>query len=362
MAEYDNLHWDFREIDGYNCAWNFVISEREAGKSTALWRKNKINFENGCTFLLTRQQKVSLTDIYLHDCSLAINKFINKEEERYDFLFSQSALRSGIVDVYAKKRKEGAKPRIMFRAVCLSNSMSDMKSLILPKCKYHVADEFIKDTRHGETYLKGEVFKFKELINTFQRESPTPFKSYLFGNPYSRANPYFVEFGVPISKLKRGSVLVDRKTSTLVQCYEIKPELRAMIMERNPLYKFSDEYTKYAFDGLSVNDMHMIQVEKQPKGYKLIFAVRIDGRIVGIYQNNEAANFDFSFWVGPAEGLGARRIVYAFDFVDLRQNTILIDKYGRHLLASFANAMRVRKVAFANSQYGTWAEEIYNYL
>ena len=225
-----------------------------------------------------------------------------------------------------------------------------------------MADEFIKNTRQGESYLKGEVFRFKELINTFQRESPEPFKSYMFGNPYSRANPYFVEFGVDINKLKRGEIYLDRERSVLVQCYEIKPELRAKILESNPLYKFSDEYTKYAFDGLNINDMHMIQVAKRPRNFSLLFAIRIDGRIIGIYQNTQDFNFDYVFWVGPTDSLGAKRIVYAFDFADLRHNTILIDKYGKHLLNNFANAMRARKVAFANSQYGTWAEIIYNYL
>lgn len=360
--EYDNLHWDFREVDGYDLPFNFIVSEREAGKSTSAWRKNKINFENGCTFLLTRQQKVSLSDIYINDCSKLMNKFINKETERYDFLFSKSALEKGIVDVYAQKRKKGSKARIMFRAVALSNSMSDTKSLFLPKCKYHFADEFIKNTREGEYYLKGEVFRYKELINTFQRESGGKFKSYQFGNPYSRANPYFVEFGVDISKLKRGSIYVDRERGVLVQCYEIKPELREKIRETNPLYKFSDEYTKYAFDGMAINDMHMAIVQKQPKNFRLMLAVRIDGHIVGIYQTQNFMSFDFVYWIGPTSELGASRLVYAFDFKDLQHNAILIDKYGRHLLGDFAAAMRTRKVAFANSQYGTWAEEIYNYL
>jgi hypothetical protein len=35
----DNLHYSFTKIDGYNKPFNFIISEREAGKSTALWLK-----------------------------------------------------------------------------------------------------------------------------------------------------------------------------------------------------------------------------------------------------------------------------------------------------------------------------------
>ena len=35
----DNLHYSFREIDGYNKPINIVISPREPGKTTFMWVK-----------------------------------------------------------------------------------------------------------------------------------------------------------------------------------------------------------------------------------------------------------------------------------------------------------------------------------
>ena len=35
----DNLHYDYREIDGYNKAFNFVVSPREPGKTSMMWLK-----------------------------------------------------------------------------------------------------------------------------------------------------------------------------------------------------------------------------------------------------------------------------------------------------------------------------------
>lgn len=359
MAEYDNLHWDFREIDGYDKDFNFIVSEREAGKSTQLWRKGKSIFDRGNTFLLTRQQKVSISEIYLHDCEGVINKFINKEENRIRFQFNKSSLEKGIVDVYAHSTKNPG-PRIMFRCVALSNNMSDMKSLFLPNCECHFGDEFIKDVRSGEKYLPREAWKYEELINTFQRESPgRKFKSYMFGNPYSRANPYFVQFGIDISKLKRGSIYVHK--AALVQCYEIKDELRQEILRKNPLYQFDNAYTRYAFDGVAVNDQNMIIKEKQPRGFSLFCIVLIEGNKVGLY-SSYAQNFDFVYWVGPAPENVRNRIAYALNFADLVEGAVLIDAFGRRLLLNFAAAMQARKVAFANSQYGYWAEEIYNYI
>lgn len=356
--QYDDLHWDFREIDGYDCPFNAILSEREAGKTTALWRKARNIFERGGTFLLTRQQKVSITEVYLRDCERVINKFIDDPERRYRFSFSKNSLKSGIVDVYAAAGKDT--PRLMFRCLALSNDLSDMKSLMLPNCACHFGDEFIKDTRGGEKYLPREAWKYCELINTFQREAPDRrFKSYLFGNPYSRANPYFVQFEVDISKLKRGKIWTNGKF--LVQCYEIKPELREFILAHNPLYQFDNAYTRYAFDGVAVNDANMILRAKQPHGFQLFFVVVIDGNKIGLYYSF-LGNEEFVYWVGPVGDLRKGRAIYAFDFSDLQQGTMLMDAYGKAYLSKFAAAMAARKVAFANSQYGYWAEEIYNFL
>lgn len=358
VMEYDNLHWDFREIDGYNRPFNSVISEREAGKTTALWHKGRLLFEKGATFILTRQQKVSITDVYLHDCENVINKFIDDPEKRFRFLFNKGALDSGIVDVRAQVGK--GEPRLMFRCIALSNQLSDMKSLMLPNCACHFGDEFIKDVRSGEKYLPREAWKYNELINTFQREAPNRnFKSYLFGNPYSRANPYFVQWGVDISKLKRGTIWTNAQC--VVQCYEIKPELREFIKANNPLYQFDNAYTRYAFDGLAINDSNMILKEKQPQGFQLFCVVIIEGNKIGLY-SSYVTSVDYVFWVGPVKDLSRTRVAYAFDFSDLQQGCVLIDAYGKNLLSRFAAAMAVRKVAFANSQYGYWAEQVYNFI
>ena len=365
-CEYDNLHWDFREIDGYNADFNLVVSEREAGKTTAIWRKNKLTFDRGATFLLTRQRKVSISDIYLNDCAGVINKFIADPKKRVRFHFAKSQIEKGIVDVYASTYEKGSRPRIFFRCVALSNKMSDMKSLYLPNCVYHVGDEFIVNTAAGEEYLDREGWRYKELINTFIRESyntPYRFKSYLFGNPYSRANPYFIELGIDISKIKRGKTIVSQNGKAVLQCYEIKQELRDFILKNNPLYQFSDEYTRYAFDGLAVNDAHMIIKPKQPEGFRLLIAIRIEGKILGIYQAPFTED-NLSYWVGsiPAN-LSANRPLYAMSFRDLQTfNTVLFDSYSKKILQGFKFAMSTRRVAFQNSQFGIWAEEIYTYI
>lgn len=357
--EYDNLHWDFREIDGYDLDFNFILSEREAGKSTALWRRGKSIFDKGNTFLLTRQQKVSISETYLMDCAGIVNKFIAEPKDRLNFWFNKGSIEKGIVDVWANSANNPER-RLMFRCVALSNQLSDMKSLYLPNCECHFGDEFIKNVRAGEKYLPNEAWRYKELINTFQREAPgRRFKSYNFGNPYSKANPYFVEFEIDISKIKRGKIITNK--NCLVQAYEIKPELREYILAHNPLYQFDNAYTRYAFDGLAINDANMVIQAKQPQGFNLFCVVLIDRQRIGLYASY-ATSFDFVYWVGPVGDISKKRVAYAFNFADLTQGSILLDTYGKRLLSNFAMAMQNRKVAFANSQYGYWAEMIYNFL
>ena len=51
MKQRDNIHFSSRKIDSYNLPFNFIISEREAGKSTAVWldKSYKAFKENGET-------------------------------------------------------------------------------------------------------------------------------------------------------------------------------------------------------------------------------------------------------------------------------------------------------------------------
>ena len=358
--EYDNLHLDLSEVDGYDKDFNYIISEREAGKTTGMWKKAKAIFNRNNSFLLTRREKVSISEAYINDSSHVINKFINDPEKKVKFYFKRGELEKGIVDVACSFGKHP--PRFMFRCVALSNKMADMKSLLIPNCECIFFDEFIVDVRAGEKYLPNEAWRFNELYNTFQREATSAgkkFKAYFFGNPYSKANPYFVDKEVDISKLKRGSIYI--KGNVLVYPYEIKPELKKLILERNPLYQFDNAYTRYAFDGISVNDANMILKTKQPKNFSLMIVVRIDNNLIGIYKS-QYNEFDFNFWVGPVFNMAQNRMAYAFDFGDLQHGTMLIDSYGKKLFFSFAESMRMRKVAFANPQYGMWAEEIYNYV
>lgn len=78
----DNLHFTFREVDGYNKDFISIISEREAGKTTAAWLdKAYSNFKKGFKTIVVRRLIADITEVYINDIGEIINKFLEDEEK-----------------------------------------------------------------------------------------------------------------------------------------------------------------------------------------------------------------------------------------------------------------------------------------
>lgn len=72
----DDLHFDGREIDGHNKPFNFVVCEREAGKSVFLWKKIYNAFRKyGFPSIVYRRQIVDITEQYVEDTITLLEKF-----------------------------------------------------------------------------------------------------------------------------------------------------------------------------------------------------------------------------------------------------------------------------------------------
>ena len=76
MVQQDNIHFSLRTINGYNLPFNFIISEREAGKSTAIWLQSYDTWlKDGKTTLVVRRKVVHITKAYIDDICQIIRKF-----------------------------------------------------------------------------------------------------------------------------------------------------------------------------------------------------------------------------------------------------------------------------------------------
>ena len=350
MIERDNIHFNTRKIDGYNLPFNFIISEREAGKSTAIWLKAYKEFvENGSTILVIRRKVVHITKAYIDDIAQIINKFT---DDKVVFQYSQSTIKEGIVDIYINEKR--------FMRICaLSIDITALKSLVLRNLKYIILDEFICNNRFGERYLKDEAVKYMEIYNTFRRESEN-LKCYFMGNPYSLYNPYFMFFNVDTSKLKRGAIITDKK-SYVIQCYEITPELREKILKENPLYQFDNAYTKYAFEGQNVNDLNILIRNKLPPNFKLMYVFKSANRYIGLYRCDIFYESDILYYAEFINGekVSKRRDIICFDFEELVDRVVMLSPDERYKFQKIKDAMRKRLIAFNSIECYYLLEEIY---
>ena len=347
----DNIHYSLRTINGYNLPFNFVVSEREAGKSTTMWLDLVYNaYKQGMTTIVLRRQINDITEVYLNDSAEVINKFIDNPIK---ITYKKGAIKDGVVDVYVEEQGE---KKLLYRVIALSNPVSRIKSLILRNLKYIVFDEFICNPAFKEKYLADESTRFKELYNTFQRESSF-LKAYFFGNPYSLYNPYFLWLNVKTSLLKRGTILSGK--NWVVECYQMKDELRKLILSRNPLYQFDDSYTRYAFNGEAINDMN-IKVGTLPMNYQLRYVFKIEGRYVGIFGNNFIQSDDDNrYHCKFVDVVSARRVIYCFDFAELVNRTCLIGYDERNRFALFKSSMRKYQVTYESIEVYYLINEIY---
>ena len=350
MIERDNIHFNTRKIDGYNLPFNFIISEREAGKSTAIWLKAYKEFvDNESTILVIRRKVVHITKAYIDDIAQIINKFT---DDKIVFQYSQSTIKEGIVDIYINEKR--------FMRICaLSVDITALKSLVLRNLKYIIFDEFICNQRFGEKYLKDEATKFMEVYNTFRRESEG-LKCYFMGNPYSLYQPMFLFFNVDTSKLKRGAIITDKK-SYVIQCYEITPELREKILKENPLYQFDNAYTKYAFEGKNVNDENIIIRSKLPPNFKLLYVFKSANRYIGLYRQDIFFESDILYYAEfiPVEKISKRRDIICFDFEELVDRVVMLSPDERYKFQKIKDAMRKRLIAFNSIECYYLLEEIY---
>ena len=349
--ELDNLHYDFREIDGYNKAINIIISPREAGKTTIAWNKKVYRpwQKTKKPWLYLVRNANEITDDLIDGISTCINKF----NDEVDLIYSRGNLESPVCDFFIMV---DGKKVLFIRILALSTKLRKIKLSLIANIGGILMDEYIIDPKSGEKYLKGEEMKIKEIYTTYRRESDGVLKMYFLGNPYSLYKPLFLWLGVNTRLLKPDTIVVGEQY--LVQCYALKEELKKKILEDNPLYQFDDSYKMYAFDGLAINDMS-IRLGSFPPNYQLKFIVRINNINIGIFKNNFFVDREDRYYCKEVKAFSSDRDIFAFDFTDVIEKCVLVSLDERRKLEGFKNAFRKRHVVFSNINIYYLIEEVY---
>lgn len=370
----DNLHYSFRSIDGYNKAINVVISPRELGKTTQMWM-DKIYLpwkKNHKPWIYLVRQAVEIDDALIESIfSTNMNKYT---DDNLVPIYKSSSFSDGIVDIYLnvshKEKKiikdendndveqevEVSETYLFFRIVSLAIKMYRIKKAILRNIAGVFMEEFIINPKFNEKYLPKEYERIQEAYSTWRREADGVLKMYFCGNPYSLFNPLFVGLKVDISKLKKNAFYVGN--SFVIHWATLSEELKAKILEENPFYKFDEEYNNYAVEGSAVNDAN-IKLSKLPKNFYLSFVLKMDGKFIGIFQNNYIDDLEDKYFCKFLDEVSARRTIYCFDFSEMVERSILMSLDERMKLQRFKNSLRKRLVSFEDINVYYYVEEVY---
>lgn len=344
----DDIHYDSKNIDSYDKVWNFVISCREPGKSTNLWRKVYQAFRrNVQPSIIIRRKEIDITEQYINDTITLFEKFTGIS---LNLQWNKASIKQGQVDVKLNGK-------LFFRIVALSAPMSRLKSMVVRNVKYMMFDEFICNLRLGEKYLSDEPMRVKELFTTYNRESEKGIKCYFFGNPYSLYNPYFSWKNVDTTKLKIGSITV--VDDYAIEVYKMKEELREYILKKNPLYQFDDSYKQYGFEGVAIQDSNIRIIEDQPLGFGLQYVFKLNNKLLGVYRGwNEEQSLHYWCQVINFQ-VSARRDIVTFDFGQMENGTVLCSTAYKKQVACLKECVQRRQIAYKNVEASWLMEEIY---
>lgn len=348
-VKFDNIHYTSTKIDGTQKPFRYVVSLRGPGKSTFFhvrkaWRAFH---EEGKATIMVRRQIVDITDGYIDSLRETLAKF----GIIVDFSYHKGDKKEGIIDIREKSTK-----RIFYRILALSVPPSRHKSLILRNVAYMCFDEFICNPDMGESYLPSEVLRFKEIYNTYWRESPDMI-CYFLGNLYSWFNPYFASLGVKPTDFKSKSVISGDNWA--VEFYTPSAELKEMLM-KNPLYVTGDKYTQYALEGIAINDQNAIIIERCPQGFALKYQFKVEDKYYQIWKK-EGYIEGLKYWICSSE-VSRNRQTFAFDFKDLAGDAILFSYSDKIALKRFSQAVYANLVGYKDLDCYYMMKEIYKKL
>ncbi len=346
----DNIHWSWRPIDGYNKPFNFGMSPREPGKTDSTWwEKIYCNWYNDKKpWIYMVRQSVEITEAMIQDIEDTLNKW---SIDTIELKYTKGAFKDGIVDVKIKDE-------LFFRIVSLSITLRRLKLAKIPNIGGVFMDEYIIDPRTNEKYQPKEAFKIKEAYTTWRRsyEGKGYLKMYFAANPYTLFNPLFIDWGVDINKLRRGETYVGDQF--VIHWGVLHPELKKMLLEKNPLYKFDEEYGQYALEGMAINDKN-IRLGNLPQNYQLQFVLRSNNKNIGIFKNNYIEDLCDRYFCQFLDDVSAKRTIYCFEFQDMIDRSILLSIDEREKLQRFKEAIRKRSVVFKDINVYYFIEEIY---
>ena len=365
--ERDNIHYNISEDEGYGCPIMCILSPREPGKTTSIMldRVYADFRKKGLPTVALVNQAADCTEAFMQSFENTINEFKGYEIHTK---YRKGGIKDGICTIY---ERDTDKPFI--HVISLNAPLTRLKRSSLGKVSCMWYDECMVNVSVGERWPDSVAIKWNELYTSFCRRSyPDTLKFYMSGNFYSRYSPILIHLGVDCSRMSIGKKFVTRNskvididgkqvtvdTSVLVDCLDLKPELREYILQHNPGYVFDDTYQKY-FEGVAVGDLGIPINPDRPEGYGMHMVFRIGQRYLYVWKNHKSIDMDSMFWMeATGKEPGKRRDVYIASLQDMTSHSLLSSMY-RQMFSTLRYFIGRGRVEFGNVEAFYMMQEIY---
>ena len=365
--ERDNIHYNISEDEGYGCPIMCILSPREPGKTTSIMldRVYADFRKKGLPTVALVNQAADCTEAFMQSFENTINEFKGYEIHTK---YRKGGIKDGICTIY---ERDTDKPFI--HVISLNTPLTRLKRINLGKVGCMWYDECMVNVMLGEKWPTGVATKWNELYTTLARRLyPDTLKFYMSGNFYSRYSPILIHLGVDCSRMSIGKKFVTRNskvididgkqvtvdTSVLVDCLDLKPELREYILRHNPGYVFDDTYQKY-FEGVAVGDLGIPINPDRPEGYGMHMVFRIGQRYLYVWKNHKSIDMDSMFWMeATGKEPGKRRDVYIASLQDMTSHSLLSSMY-RQMFSTLRYFIGRGRVEFGNVEAFYMMQEIY---
>ena len=367
----DSIHYSVLEDDGYNVPIKFIISPREPGKTTSIvLDKLYSKFKKGLPYVVLVNQAADILEEYLASFESIVNKFA---EDGYwiETRYAKSKIDTCCTIRARLSPDEEFRPWI--HIIPLSAPLTRLKRLNLGKIGGMWYDECNVNVAIGEKWPADICVKWNELYTTFSRECyPEKLQCYFTGNFYTRYNPLMVYLGVDCNSLEIGKKRVYRSVkrvgdievdySCLVDCYQLKPELREYILKHNPGYAFDDTYQRY-FEGKAIGDEGVPIAPEKPDNYSIKCCFKCGSRFLYVWKYNGLVDgLLYKYWLQATDQPpGKRRDVYVADLAGLTSGSMLAKAF-KGTFDSIRMAIGRFNVSFNSNEAYFLMQQIYSAL
>lgn len=303
MNKNKSIYYNINETLSHNCMFNFVISNRAAGKTYG-WLKRSVKqfIKYGHQFIYLRRFESELKQDEIDNFFQPLIK--NGEFKNYELSVKGKTL-------YCNKKICGY--------IMSLTKASGKRGISFPNVTNLLFDEFMIYDYPVHHYLKNEVNTFMDFYNTIDRFEDRV-KVFFFANAETTNNIYLKKFGL---KLQKGQKLCKKKNLVLLQLFtneEMKEKQR--VSKFGQLAKITG-YDKMAIDNEFIKENYDF-VEKKSCYAKFQFSFLFYGEMFGVWVSyNEG-----KMWVSHDYDK-FHNVCYALTTEDMKPNTLVMTKLKR---------------------------------